>query len=41
MDKVFIHGKMGENMMVAISLIKNMDLVFIHGQIKEDTKAIG
>lgn len=41
MVEVYIHGKMAENMMVNINMIKNMDLVYIHGLIVDVTKDNG
>lgn len=41
MVKESTHGKMGENMMVNICLIKNMASVFIFGKMADSMKVIG
>lgn len=41
MEKVYTHGKMEENMMVNINMIRNMDLEYMCGQIKEYMKDFG
>lgn len=41
MEKVYLNGRMEENMKVNICMIKGMDLEFIFGAIIEDMKANG
>lgn len=41
MEKDYTLGRMVENMMVNINLIKNMDTVSTFGQIKDNIKVFG
>lgn len=41
MERVFIHGKMAENMMVSTIMIRNMGMAFIFGLMVAVTKENG
>ena len=41
MEKVYMNGKMEEDMKDNINMIKNMDLVVINGQMVENILVIG